>query len=374
VTNPLDDPAARAGGGPKPRVLLVGKGAPDRGGIATFLQMLLDSDIRVRHDARLLNVAHSGTREGGRFSAGNVGRTARDAWNVWRESGGVDIVHIHSALAPASTILRVGVLGAAARLRRRGVVVHAHGGLIPLWMHTRARRWLARLALAPARKVIAVSVDGYRALEAVVGGRALLLDNGVDTDAFCPSERVAPRVTRILYVGLLTPRKGLVDLFEASKLLLARGVDHELLVLGGAPDEGEEAEREVRAAAPAHARFLGVADHSAMPAVYAGADVFCLPSWWEAAPLSVLEAMASGVCVVATAVGDIPRLAPDGTEALLVPPQQPAALAAVLERVVTDPDERSRLAANGRRRAVEHFSAAATSDALSAVYCEVAGR
>src|SRR5204862_6978171 len=131
---------------------------------------------------------------------------------------------------------------------------------------------------------------------------------------------------RVLYVGLLTARKGVLDLIEASRLLRDEGVDHELLLLGGMPDEGPEAAQPVLAAADGVARLLGTRPPEEMPAAYADADVFCLPSWWEAMPLSVLEAMAAGLPVVASDVGDVSRLVTAECGAV-VPAKDPQRLA-----------------------------------------------
>ena len=86
------------------RVLLVGKGAPDRGGIPSFLHGLLGGELSRRYALSFLNVAHRGTPEGGRLSIGNVRRTLRDAAAVWRRAAGHDVVHINSALAPGVTV------------------------------------------------------------------------------------------------------------------------------------------------------------------------------------------------------------------------------------------------------------------------------
>ena len=111
---------------------MVGKGAPDRGGIPTFLETLLGSRLARDHDVRFLNVAHSDTPEGGRATLGNVRRTVRDTVAVWRQAKGCDIVHIHSALAPAVTVVRASLLALAGRARGCSVAVHAHGGNIEL--------------------------------------------------------------------------------------------------------------------------------------------------------------------------------------------------------------------------------------------------
>src|SRR5215212_10023149 len=99
------------------RVLLVGKGAPDRGGIPSYLHTLLTSELAQEHDLRFVNVAHSGTPQGGRATAANVGRTIRDVAVVWRAARDRDIVHIHSALAPSVTVVRAGLLALAGRVR-----------------------------------------------------------------------------------------------------------------------------------------------------------------------------------------------------------------------------------------------------------------
>ena len=109
-------------------VLLVGKGAPDRGGIPTFLETLRGGPLAQEHDLRFLNVAHAGVPEGGRATVGNIRRTVRDAVAVWRAARGRDVVHIHSALAPAVTVLRAALLAVAGRARGSAVVIHAHGG------------------------------------------------------------------------------------------------------------------------------------------------------------------------------------------------------------------------------------------------------
>ncbi len=353
------------------RVLLVGKGAPDRGGIPTFLETLLHSRLADEHDLRFLNLAHSGTPQGGRATAGNVGRTLRDVVAVWRAAGDRDIVHVHSAVAPAVTALRAALLAWAARARGCKVVLHAHGGGIRFWLTTPRRRRLMRAALQPFHRVVAVWSAGREVLEQVVPPeRVALIDNGVHVGAG-PAPRPGNRVPRVLYVGLLTPRKGVVDLLTASRLLRERGVAHELRLVGGTPDEGPEAEAQVRGALDDEVLVLGSRPPEEMPAAYAEADVFCLPSWWEAMPLSVLEAMAAGLPVVATDVGDVARAVDDGTTGYVVPVQDPEELAAALEPLLTDPDLRRRMGAAGRDRVDEHFSSDVTAAEVSALYAEL---
>lgn len=353
------------------RVLLVGKGAPDRGGIPTFLETLMHSRLVDEHDVRFLNVAHSSTPQGGRATLSNLGRTLRDAVAVWHAARGRDVVHIHSSLAPAVTVLRASAFAVAGRARGCSVVVHAHGGNIQTWLTTPVRRTLVRLAMLPANRVVAVWTAGREALRRVLPHeRVTLIDNGVPVDGYGEgSPWDGP--PRVLYVGLLTPRKGVLDLIEASRLLRGRGVDHELHLLGGTPDEGPDAEAQVRAGLDGSVRLLGTRPPEQMPAAFAEAEVFCLPSWWEAMPLSVLEAMAAGLPVVATDVGDVDRAVQDGVTGFVVPAKDPQALASALEALLADPDLRRRMGAAGRERVLAHFSADVTAGEVSALYSDL---
>jgi glycosyltransferase involved in cell wall biosynthesis len=196
-----------------------------------------------------------------------------------------------------------------------------------------------------------------------------LIDNGVDTERFVPA-RADHRPPRILYVGLLTPRKGVLDLIEASRLLRDDGVDHELLLLGGVPDEGPEAAEPVLAAAEGVARLLGTRPPDEMPAAYAEAEVFCLPSWWEAMPLSVLEAMSAGLPVVASDVGDVSRLVTPECGAV-VPAKDARRLADALRPLLVDAELRRRRGEASRKRAVEAFSSTATARAIDRLFQDV---
>jgi glycosyltransferase involved in cell wall biosynthesis len=354
------------------KVLLVGKGAPERGGIPSFLATMLESGLGRSHQLRFLNLAHPGVPQGGRATVANVARTLLDAVAVHRAARGLDVVHLHTALAPDVTLVRAGLLALAGRARGCTVVVHAHGGGIQLWLTTRLRRMLVRLAMRPAHRIVAVWTTGEHLLRQVLPpDRVRLVENGVQLDRFTPAEAGRRHPPRVLYVGLLTPRKGLLDLLASSRLLRERGVEHELRLLGGTPDEGPAAEAEVRAAVDGHAEMLGTRGPEEMPAAYADADIFCLPSWWEAMPLSVLEAMAAGLPVVATEVGDVARAVRDGETGFVVPPRAPEPLASALEKLLVDAEQRRRMGEAGRARAERYFSADATARAVSELYEEL---
>ena len=359
------------------RVLLVGKGPPDRGGISAFLQTLLGSELATSHQLSLLNLYRDEVLRGGRFTRANITRTLVDAKNLWLASRQVDVVHINTALVPSATLLRAGLLALVARAAGARVIVHAHSGRIDLWLKTPLRRLFVRLALAPADRVLTVSESSRKYLARSLGSeRVILVDNGVDPADYGPIPAYANQLPTILFAGVLSPRKGLVDLIEASTELQRRGLNHQLLVAGGPPEEGPRAEAETREAAArgAPARFIGTQPHEAMARLYRDADIFCLPSWWEAMPLTVLEAMASGLPVVASTVGDIPRAVEEGVTGRLVSPQQPEALANALDPLLRDPALRSSMGQAGRRRVEQLFNIHGTCAAIDTLYRSITPR
>jgi glycosyltransferase involved in cell wall biosynthesis len=201
-----------------------------------------------------------------------------------------------------------------------------------------------------------------------------LVENGVDVARFTmagdgAASKMGP--LRILYVGILTARKGVLDLLIASDRLDARGLVHEVVLVGGSPDEGAASAEEVVVAAGAReerVRMSGPKSLAEMPVVYRDADVFCLPSWWEAMPLSLLEAMAAGLPVVVTDVGDVNRIVDHGVNGLVVPPRDPDALVTALADLLGDAGRRRRLGREGRNAVAARWNAERTIDRIAEMY------
>ena len=168
---------------------------------------------------------------------------------------------------------------------------------------------------------------------------------GVDLTHFTPDGPVAPRrpgLARLLVVGRLVERKGVADAITA----LAQVPGAELVVAGGpSPDELWDDPEAVRLMQVAHAhgvadrvRLLGRVSRAQMPALLRSADVVVAPPWYEPFGIVPLEAMACGRPVVACAVGGLVDSVVDGVTGRLVPPRDPAALAQVLNELLSHPE------------------------------------
>lgn len=234
-----------------------------------------------------------------------------------------------------------------------------------------------RAATAAVARYVAVSGDTARKLRSEFGvaeEQVRVVPNGIRVETMegarpDPALRaeIAGSADRplVLTAARLDRQKGHRFLLEAA----VRIPEATFALAGDGPD---------RAELEALARELGVADRVAflgrrhdVPRLLASCDLFVLPSLWEGLPLSVLEAMAAGVPVVATSIGGTDEVVRDGETGVGVPPGDSPALAAAVRRLLGDPAEARRLAAGGRRLVRERYSAAAMADGVQRVYTEV---
>jgi glycosyltransferase involved in cell wall biosynthesis len=177
-----------------------------------------------------------------------------------------------------------------------------------------------------------------------------------------PPRRSANGSLRVLGVGRLVPKKGFDTLVEASSLLADRGVEVEATLAGEDGEHSEEIRRLI-AARGVERRFelAGPLDQSELHRAYLGADVFCLPCRIladgdrDGIPNVLVEAMACGLPVVTTPVSGIPELVRAEDNGLLVPPDDPEAVAEALLRLRTDPDLAARLGRAGRESVLRRF-------------------
>jgi len=217
----------------------------------------------------------------------------------------------------------------------------------------------------------------------IMGGgnteRVLVLHNAVDlrapmarsADALSVREflGVPPDFRVVVTVGRVSPEKGMDVLIQAFRML-RQNVEQVMLVLVGEGQERPSLERQVKALGlDRWVRFTGFTE---TPGDYLeGADLFVLPSRSEGIPNAVLEAMALGIPVVATAVGGVPEIITDGEDGRLVPPEDPGELAGAMAELLRDPQLRTRFIENGKERVEKAFSIEARVAGLRQIYDEI---
>lgn len=209
-----------------------------------------------------------------------------------------------------------------------------------------------------------------------LGDRLQVVHCGVDLETLpLVLEGRTPR--RVLAVGRLDPIKGFDVLLAALGQLRRRGVDFECTLVGEGPERPALEALRRREGLEAQLLLAGARPQEAVREALLEAAVFVMPSVvtpegnQDGIPVALMEAMASGAAVVATRVSGLPELVEDGHNGLLVPPRDPAALAAAIERLLADPALRRRLGAAARETVARHFDARNEADRLLAL---IAGR
>lgn len=223
----------------------------------------------------------------------------------------------------------------------------------PLYAVTRS--WTRRV-WRDAGSVVAVS-EALRelALRTWPEGGIDVVPNGVDLERFRPSDpRTASEcgARTILVVAQLIERKGIQHLIDALALCPpGTRARWKLRLCGTGPYEGELRRRARVAGLSEKVEFAGLVPHADLPSSYRDADLFVLPTLQEGLPLAMLEAMASGLPVVASGVGGIPTVIDNGRDGLLVPPGDVRGLADAMQRILSSDAEAARLGAAARARA-----------------------
>jgi glycosyltransferase involved in cell wall biosynthesis len=259
---------------------------------------------------------------------------------------------------------------------RHAAVLYAHNLLLRTYSAREATRVLGRAAAI-------VCVSGALAEQTAAHLRPALRDrlrvvpNGVDTTRFAPrADPARGDRLRVVFVGRMIPDKGADVLLEAVARLDRDDVELTLVGsqnfdAGAAPSPFERDLRTRAAALGDRVRLLPFTPRAEVAEVYRQADVVVVPSRWaEPFALTVMEGMASGVPVVASAVGGIPEVMGDAS--VLVRPDDPGELAAALEALADDEPLRRRIGSACRTWALAHDWTWSRSR-LDAVLAEVAG-
>lgn len=370
------------------RVLWLVKGMA-RGGAETLL--LLEARVRDRDRIRV-SVAYLAPQHRvlvPELEAEDVPVTCiggRRAWDLrWLlrlrhllGSGEIDVVHVHSPVpAVGARLVRLTI----PRRRRPRLVGTEHN----VWAsHHRLTRAAEIVTFPLEDHHFAVSEGVKASVPARFRDRVEVVRHGVELDAVrAEADRAAVRrelglAPDDLVVGTVAnvrSQKGYPDLLDAAAAVLAdprlTGRSVRFLAVGKGPLDDEIAVRHRALGLGERFQLLGYRDDAVR--VISALDVFCLASHHEGLPVALMEALALGVPVVATAVGGVPELVRDGVEGRLVPARQPDLLAAALVDVIADDDERDRLASGAATRG-EGLSIEAAQRRHEAIYATLATR
>ena len=339
---------------------------PDNGGVAQHVRFLYEN-LRLRgHDVRILTASHGPQRasEGDiirlgvgfsvpiNASVGTLTFSPRYLSQIGAmlEREQFDVLHFHEPFVP---FLSLFLLRESESVNI--ATFHAYAGFSPSYeFGSRALRGHAERLHGR----IAVSAAARHFIDRFFPGDYKVIPNGVDVGRYAnavPIARWQDGTPNVLFVGRHEPRKGLLDLLKAHRILRKTGSRSRLLVVGSGPQE-REARRYVATRGLQGVEFLGRVSDDAKAQLFRTADVYASPATGgESFGIVLLEAMAAGTPIVASDIHGYKGVVRRGREGLLVPPREPRELAVAIDRLLRDPGLREQMGAAGQARA-EEFS------------------
>ncbi len=337
---------------------------PLPGGVTQHVRYLYEN-LRMRgHDVRIVSSSHGLQRAsegdiiriGKGFSMpvnGSVGTVTLSPRFISQvrdmlEREQFDLLHFHEPFVPflSPIVLRLSTSVNVATF-------HAYGGFSPSYefgsrvMGGYAARLHGRIAVSGAAKHF---IDRY------FPGDYKVIPNGVDVDRFrraVPLARWQDGTRNLLFVGRFEPRKGLLELLKAYRILRKTGCECRLLVVGTGP-LAREAQRYVATRRLKGVEFLGRVSDEEKAQLFRTADVYISPATGgESFGIVLLEAMAAGTAIVASDIHGYKGVLRRGREGLLVPPREPKQIAGGIARLLRDDELRKAMGEAGQVRAQE---------------------
>jgi glycosyltransferase involved in cell wall biosynthesis len=308
----------------------------------------------------------------------------------------IDRRHPLAALRSVASVLKMAVRHRVALIHSNETASFQPGGYtarllrIPSITHVRfpdtrvGYQWFFRTRFSRAIFVSRDLMDGaMREAPEIFGGRSETLYDCVEPQApwseheatQCRLELGLPtEQTLVAITGQIAEVKGIWDFIEAARIVTSRSSLPFFVVLGddlrGSGQMRRAMEERVAALGlTARFRFLGFRRDA--PRIVQAFDVITVPSHVEPLGNATLEAMAAGRPVIGSRVGGIPEMVVDGETGLLVPPADPQSLAAAIDQIIRNPDLRSRMSAQARRRARDRFGIETHGRSLQALYDRV---
>lgn len=294
----------------------------------------------------------------------------RRLWQVYRflDAENFDVLHTHLSMAN----IVGGICGGFAGIP---VFTSLHNTTMATEDHPVYRPLETFLLRRASAQVIAVGWETAKAHQSRLGDKEIIvIPNAVPPNpGLTPQQRKALRIelagdpqrALLIAVSRLEPQKGLHDLLRAFSIL-RRGHPEARLVIAGKGSLHNALQSDIQELGlTGKARLLG--SRSDVPQLLAAADVYVSASHWEGLPVAVLEAMAAGLPVAATAVGDVPRVVVDGM-GLLVPPHHPEQLAQALVQLLSNSAQAKAYGERARTHIESNYSMHAWADRLLDLY------
>jgi glycosyltransferase involved in cell wall biosynthesis len=347
-------------------VMMVGTNPESRGGISSVLCMYRAAGMFEK--VRFLASYTDGSRL--RKLAYYLGFLTRFGWTLISQPD-IRLVHIHTA--SRGSFLRKSIVMMLSKAAGKKTVVHVHGAEFKQFYERSPLllRKIIRTLLDSCDTIIALSDQWKKDLSRISGNPRIrvIYNPTMMQEPFLANECMPPKTkVNFLFMGRLGKRKGVYDIIESARQIRAENIKISLY------GDGEIENVKTMIAANGvedKVQVCGWINGSRKDQAFRNANVLILPSYSEGFPISVLEAMAYGIPVVATDVGGIAECIEDGVNGYLIKPGDCETLAKCIERLAASSVLRARMGKSGHEKASRMFALSVIVNQLEELYDEL---
>ncbi len=346
---------------PRPAVLAVGPPLDVIGGMTSVIRQTLGFTYGGRYTIQHLPTTHAAGDAESIFDKLTRHRRQVGTLECAIRQAAASIVHVHTCSSFSFYRSLVDLL--IARHLGCRVVLHVHGAAFDEFFDqsSAGRKRIVGWGLRRADRVIALS-DTWRHRIAAMApeARITVIENAIELPALPLDRRtrVGEQVCHFIMLARMDVWKGIDDALTAAGLLYKRGVPFRLTLAGPEGSAGDAATLTRKIESLGLSRcvsYVGSVEGQAKTRLLESADAYLMPSHHEGLPISVLEALAHGLPIVATSVGAIPEVIEDGVCGKLVAPRSPSQLADAMASLVNNPELRESMGESARRLAEARF-------------------
>ncbi len=362
------------------KVLISGHLPPPVGGIAVFYQSLLNSSLptRIEHNFVITSSQRRELSASGRATFANLISAMQDCFRFIKALISFRPRVVHIATAFGLSFVKHSICVVAARLAGCRVLLHPHCGYSRLYEEQPAWwQWFVRRVMGLTHGLIVLSQEWDQVKTVLPGQKVYFLPNAIDLKPYnrIAEERFEEGIKgsgyRVLYLGYLGKAKGTYDLIDAAKMVNEVNQNIAFDLVGPELAEGEISS--LQNAIQAHQLTTHVFLH---PPAYGqekmtilrDSDLFAYPSYHEGMPMAIIEAMGSGLALVASEVGGIPDMVENGENGLLIPAGRPDLIARAILDILSERERLQTMQKRSWQIAVEKFDIEKLVDRLIEIY------
>lgn len=348
-------------------IVMLGTSPTTRGGISTVVESYRQAGLFERW-----SIVYISTHVDGSYFQ----KTATALRAIIRFAGLLarqQVLLVHVLSAAYASVWRKTVFILLSLIGNCPVIFHLHGGRFPEFYERCGpiKRKVVGFVLDHAAHIIVLTDQWKVELQKITSNPHITpIANAVSDEYLIAAECNQRDRWQVLFLGAIKKEKGVFDLLEAFALVV-QDLPQARLVFAGQGHVDELVAYAMRLGISGSVEARGWVAGKAKAQLLCSSAILCLPSYAEALPMVVLEAMTTGTAVVATAVGGIPDVIEDGVNGVLVKPGDPNHLATAIKALLEDEGLRERMGHAARKRALEDYSLNTVVPALEKVYREV---